>query len=317
MSQREAIRAAIAQHGDGDKVEKPTPVQVKDAVDDEVAPPAAFSAEAKEAWRNKDYKRVNQEYDRLFRARDQEVGRVHTRERQLEQENKVWKDLAKQAGPYIEARGAEGVTPEKAMMEALALINEFKKADPSTVKAELKRIGIDLDKTSTSSANLPDEKISTLQSRLEALERDKEAQVYEKAVQTFGTVYQKLSSQKNRTGDPVFPDLLDDSPSGIQFGHDLGSLTQDPKFQAGVLRRFPDADLVTVTREAYKYLGGRVAGEQVKESPKSNQQHIIQSRRAAASTPGRATSTKSSSDYIGKLSRKEAIRAAIAEQERH
>jgi hypothetical protein len=323
MSQREAIRAAIAQHGDpSDTMNdgtarggKPTPVQVKDAIDDEVAPPAAFSAEAKEAWRNKDYKRVNQEYDRLFRARDQEVGRVHTRERQLEQENKTIKELADKVKSYLAVRGDEA-PDEMKIVQALQLVNELRKGDAASVKAELKKAGIDLDKA-VAQTNQPEEKITTLQERLERLERDKETQVYEKAVQTFGAVYQKLSSQKNRTGDPVFPDLLDDSPSGIQFGHDLGSLTQDPKFQAGVLRRFPDADLVTVTREAYKYLGGRVAGEVAKESPKSNQQHIIQSRRAAASTPGRATSTKSSSDLIGKLSRKAAIRAAIAESEGH
>jgi len=316
MGQREAIRAAIAEHKEG-APERPAPAAVKAAVDDEIKPPATFSAEAKEAWVRKDYKRVNQEYERLFRARDQEVGRVQTRERQLEQENKTWKDLAKQAAPYIEARAADGVTPEKAMMEALSLINEFKKADPSSVKAELKRIGIDLDAAPRSGASAPGEQISTLQSRLEALERDKEAQVYEKTAQTFSAVYQNLTSQKNRTGDPVFPDLLDNSESGIQFGRDLGSLTQDPKFQQGVLRRFPDADLVTVTREAYKYLGGRVVGEVAKESPQSNQKHIQQSRRAAASTPGRATSTKSASDYLGKLSRKAAIRAAIAENEGH
>ena len=142
------------------------------------------------------------------------------------------------SAPYIEARGTEGVTPQQAMMEALALIQELKKGDPGAVKTELKKLGIDLDKASGNNLQEETSKINALQERLDRLELEKEEQIKQNLVNSFSQAFSKLSSQKTRTGESVFPGLLDNSEAGIKFAEDLGSLTYNPLFQRGVFARF-------------------------------------------------------------------------------
>ena len=315
LSNKDALKEAISKHRGEDKPEAPTKQEVKQAVQADIEPPAEFSAEAKKAWREKDFATVQKEYSRLHSARTQEITRAQQAERKANEDAKTWRELGKMAAPYIEARGQDGVTPQQAMMEALALIQEFKKGDPASVKSELKKIGIDLDQAPGTPAKVDDTKITTLQERLERLEAEREKESFQKTVQTFEQVFDKLGSEKTRTGDLVFPDLLDNSESGIQFAKELGSLTQDQRFQAGVLRRFPNADLSVLVREAYKYLGGKVSGEPVKVSPDTK--HTDKARRAAASTPGRVVARNEQSNLNGKLGGKEAIRAAIAYHRGH
>lgn len=318
LSNRDALEKAVEIVRDGKEVE-PTRAEVKEAVQADIEPPSEFSKEGKEAWRRKDVFAIQKEYRRIHDARTAEITRAQRAEREAREiadrernEAKTWRDLGKMAAPYIEARGAEGVSPDKAIMEALALIQEFKKGDPATVKSELKKIGIDLDKApSQTPTPSRDPKFETLLSTVEELKRDKDEQQFQKTVQTFDTIFQSLTSQKTRTGDPVFPDLLDNSETGIAFARELGSLTQDQRFRAGVLRRFPDADLTVVVREAYKYLGGRVSGEPVKVSTQSNQQHLQRSRRAAAATPGRTAPRIDDSNLSGKLSNRAALKKAF------
>jgi len=323
MSNREALEKALIEKretpDDEPKQAAPTVKEVKQAVADEPEPPAEFSAAGKKAWQEKDITGIQKEFRRIHDARTQELSRAQTEERKAREEGKTYRELAKMAAPYIEARGQDGVTPEKAIMEALALINEFKKGDPATVKAELKKVGIDLDKAPGTTATIPDEikaEIAGLRSTVDSVIKEKEAQNFQKIVQTFDTVFTKLTSEKTRTGETVFPDLLDNSEKGKQFARELGSLTQDQRFQAGVLRRFPDADLTVVVREAYKYLGGKVSGEPVKVS-ESNQKHIDKSRRAAASAPGRVAVRNDSSNLVGKLSKRAALARALEESREH
>jgi hypothetical protein len=318
LSPREALEKAISEKRDTSRLEEPkqevkqeASPQVKQAVQADLEPPAEFSAAGKEAWRNKDFAGVQKEFKRIHDSRTAEITRAQQAERQAREEGKTYRELAKMAAPYIEARGAEGVTPEKAIMEALALINEFKKADPRTVKAELSKIGINLDEAGQ--ANTDTTQISTLQERLERLEREKEAQDFRSTTQIFAQSINSLANLKTRTGEPVFPDFLDNSESGIQFARELGSLTKDERFQAGVLRRFPDADHVVLVREAYKYLGCRVSGEPVTVSKSTNPQQIEKARRAAASTPGGVVSRSAQSSLVGKLSGRAAIQKALEE----
>lgn len=319
LSPREALEKAISEKRDTSRIEdeprdaskQEASQQVKQAVQADLEPPAEFSAAGKEAWRNKDFAGVQKEFKRIHDSRTAEITRAQQAERQAREEGKTYRELAKMAAPYIEARGAEGVTPEKAIMEALALINEFKKADPKTVKAELARIGINLDESGQGSTDT--NQISTLQERLSKLEQEKEAQDFRSTTQIFAQSISSLANLKTRTGEPVFPDFLDNSEAGIQFARELGSLTKDERFQAGVLRRFPDADHTVLVREAYKYLGGRVSGEPVTVSKSTNPQQIEKARRAAASTPGGVVSKSSQSSLIGKLSGRAAIQKALEE----
>lgn len=319
LERREAIRAAVAdqrakREGEAPRVAaQPTQAAVKEAVSDpDLEPPAEFSAEAKEAWRNKDYARVNKEYRRLHERRTAEITRAQNSERAARDEAKTWRDLGDMAKPYIEARGAEGVTPQAAMMEALALIQEFKKADPATVKAELLKIGINLD-AATPDGKKHVEQNTALHKDVSDIKQFIEHQQHQQIAAVFGQSINALAALKTRTGDPVYPGFFDGSETGQQFARELGSLTREPVFINLVRRRFPNATHQDFVREAYIQLGGKVAGEAVKVSASNQQQHKEQARRAAASTPGRPTTSKSANGLVGKLSRREAIRAAIAE----
>ena len=314
MSNSDALKQAISDHKGAEAKSEPTSKpEVKAAVESDPEPPAEFSAAGKKAWKEKDFSGVQKEYSRIHTARTQEISRAQTEARQAREEAKTWRDLGEMAKPYIEARGTEGVTPQAAMMEALALIQEFKKGDPATVKAELKKIGIDLDQAGTpkEKSHVVDE-IGTLRDSVKELLNEREAIKFHNTAKTFDAVFAKLNESKTRTGEVPFPDLLDNSEKGMEFAQELGSLTQDARFQAGVLRRFPDADLTVLVREAYKYLGGRVSGEPVKVSPEKDKAHSDKARRAAASTPGRVVARNEQSNLNGKLGSKEAIRAALA-----
>ena len=319
MSGRDALQKAIVEKREvpaevAPKPEQAQPAKSVAAPSAEPEPPSEFSADGKKAWKDKDVTGIQKEFRRLHDARTKEITRAQAAERRANEDAKTWRELGKMAAPYIEARGHEGVSPDKAIMEALALIQEFKKGDPATVKAELKKIGIDLDAKGTATTSAVDPAIDSLQKTVKELKSEREAEKLQKVAQTFETIFNSLTSQKTRAGESVFPDLLDNSEKGMQFARELGSLTKDERFQAGVLRRFPDADLTVVVREAYKYLGGKVSGEPVKVS-QDDKKHIEKSRRAAASTPGRAVARNESSNLVGKLSNRAALIRAIEERE--
>jgi hypothetical protein len=319
LSPREALAHAISESKaevKAERAEVPTAKEVKAAVDIDPDPPAEFSAKGKDAWKNKDIRGIQEEYKRVNADARREMTRAQEAERAALGKTKTAEDLVNNVQTYLKLRGEDGPT-EAQIAEAVKLVAEFRKhkGNPALLKKELQAIGIDLD-APPAAAEVESEKITTLQERLERLERDKEAQVYERVAQTFSAVYQNLVSQKNRTGDPVFPDLLDNSEKGMQFGRDLGSVTQDQRFQAQVLRRFPEADLSVFVREAYKYLGGRVADDSATVS-KNNPQHIQKARRAAASSPGKTVSTEGSSALMGKLSNRAALKKAIELSKEH
>lgn len=315
LSPRDALAHAISESKVETKPEVPTQKEVKAAVEVDPEPPAEFSAKGKEAWKNKDIRGIQEEYKRVNADARREMTRAQASEKEALSKTKVAEDLVSNVQSYLKLRGEDGPT-EAQIAEAVKLVAEFRKhkGNPALLKQELKSIGIDLDAPPAPEAE--SEKITTLQSRLEALERDKEAQVYKEVAQTFNAAYQNLVSQKNRTGDPVFPDLLDNSEKGIQFGRDLGSVTQDERFRSQVLRRFPDADLSVFVREAYKFLGGRVADDSATVS-KSNPQHIQKARRAAASSPGGTVSRDGNGALVGKLSNRAALKKAIELSQEH
>lgn len=335
LTNREALAKAIAENRDtkaegadrkdpepdtADKSAAPTKQEVKDAVAADPEPPSEFSASGKKAWKDKDITGIQKEYRRLSEERTKEISRAQTAERQAREESKPWKDIASKAAPYIAARGKEGVTPENAIMEALALVDALKgkaATDPEGAKADLKSLGIDLDAKPGAAAKPSAPENNTLQPIVDELLQDKRQRDFERVSQTFGHSIGQLAALKNRTGEPVFPDLQDASEAGIQLAREIGSLTRDRRFVEGVLRRFPDADHTVLVRQAYIFAGGRVSGEPVKVSPEANQKHIERSRRAAASTPGRVVERNGSSTLQGKLSNRAALERALAERREH
>lgn len=325
LSQAEAVKRAIAENREPRTVsdkptaqesDVPTQKEIKQELAEEVSPPDGFTKEEKEAWKSKDIPAIQKAYRRLDTARLQETSRAQTAERKAREEAAEARKLVDMAAPYIEARGKEGVTPQQALKEALNLVQHFKdkKDDPATIKAELKSIGIDLDRAPGEKKADSSEKDNLL-ARLEAIERKEDARQFEALGQTFDQVFRELGSEKNRTGESVFPDFLDNSEAGKQLAYDIGSRAFDPKFQERIKLRFPDADLKILVREAYKSLGGRVQGEAARVS-QSNQE-IEKKKRAALSTPARQASRSDRSGLVGKLSTSAAVKQALKDYREH
>lgn len=331
LSNRDAAAKAIEQHGmprESTREEPikesvtPTAKEVKKELSEDVEPPSEFNAAGKKAWKEKDIAGIQKEYRRLHDARTQELGRLQTEAKKAREEGQTWRQLGDRVKPYIEARGKQGVAPEVAMMEALDLLDAFKKSSRAEIKAELKKVGIDMDAPddpAVSAAKVPDEiksEITGLRSTVESLIKDKEAQKVHQLAGLFDSVFQKMGTEKSRTGEAVYPDLQDSTEEGISFAKRLGSFAFNPEFQRGVMRRFPGADFERVVREAYTAAGGRVSGDAVKVS-QSNQQEIEKKRRAAAASAGRPASTKDGSSLIGKLSNRAALIQAYRDHQEH
>lgn len=326
---KEAIKIHTAPKEEANTPEKlasaPTNKEVQAAVEADIDPPPGFNREGVEAWKKGDIKGIQKEFKRLRDGGIQEISRANGEadrarlaERKAREEAKSSQDIDIIAKPFIDAAIARGQTRAQAISNVFGLVSALQKADPDTAKAELKNIGIDLDKakgqTVVSNPAL-EAKIDALQKRQDDLEKEKETREYNQLAQTFDSVFKNLSALKTRTGEPVFPDLLDTSEEGNEFFRRIGSRTKDPYFRNKVLSRFPDADFTVLVREAYKAEMGRISGEPVQAS--SNKQQIDKSRRAAASTPGRIVTRNEHSNLIGKLGNKEAIRAARAYHREH
>ena len=321
LSNRQALEQAISEKRGSlqdepiTKDPAPSKTDVKAAVEADIEPPAEFSSEGKKAWKDKNINLIQKEYTRIHSSRTAELTRAQNAERQAREASKPVKDLAEKVRSYLAIRGEEDLPDEVKIAQALQLVNELKKGDKAAIRAELRSIGIDLDAAPGEVISNPDQN-SALQERLERIERIEEERNFQQTTQVFETVFEKLTSQKTRTGKTVFPGLLDSSEKGMQFAHELGSLTQDERFRAGVLRRFPGADMTILVQEAYKYLGGEVSGDPVTVS-NNNQQHVEKSRRAAAVSPQGSTmrNRNDSSNLIGKLSSRAALMRAIEDQQ--
>lgn len=332
LSNRDALKESIAIHRDGKDPEEvkavaPTSKEVKQAVDADSEPPAAFNKEEAEAWRMKDIAGVQRAFRRIDTARLAELSRAQTAEKkareEIEKERasvKPARDMAERVRNYLSVRGEENLPDEVKIAQALQLVDEMRKGDGKAVKAELLKMGIDLDKASEKTTSEKNPDIDALQKTVEALKQERENEKLEKTTHTFDSAFQFLRSQKTRAGEPVFPDLFDTSEKGMRFAERIGSRTSDPYFKARVAELFPDGDFTVLVREAYKAELGRVSGEPVQVSTKSNQQHIDKSRRAAAAVPGRTAPVTSRSEVDnlrGKLSSRAAMAKALEIHREH
>lgn len=302
------------------QTEIPTAKEVKAAVDVDPEPPSSFSNKGKEAWKNKDIRGIQEEFKRVETSRVQEITRAQNETQKEREASKPYRELAQKLAPYIQARGDSGTTPEQAMIEAVALVNGLK-ADKKAAKVELEKLGfkVAIDEDGKAApVNINDHpEITSLRKDLNALLEDKKLQVHTNRVQMFAQVFEHFGSQKTRTGQYVYADLAPGSEKGDQLASEIGSLSQDQGFRNLVLRRFPNADENVFAKEAYISLGGKIAGEPLKESPKNNQEQVNRQRRAAASTPGGIVSRNGTESLKNKLSDRAALAKAIELNREH
>jgi len=324
LSNREAMQAAIEKHKPeivykNRKSEEindksiPTKEEVKAVVSEDVEAPRGFNKQEIEAWKSKDITAIQKAYRRVHDEATREMNRAQSEERKAREEAqkaKPIRDLADKVKSYLAARGEEDLPDEAKIAQALQLVNEMRRGDSAAVKAELLKAGIDLDKPGAVANNSHNPEIDTLQKRLAALEQEKEAQRFNSFVNQFDGVFKKLGAEKTRTGDPVYPDILDGSDRANKIAKKIGSYALNPDFVEGVKERFPEADFSVIAREAYIFAGGRIGG-QAASVPNNNNQQIEKQRRAAASTPGKPAVRADVSTLKGKLGNRAAARKAL------
>ena len=323
LSRREAMEKAMEKHGNPfDDKEPSGPVEEEPATKEEVREeldtwpdaPAEFNKAEKEAYAKKDVDAVVKAYRRIHDDRTKAISRTQTEANQLKQqaerdrrEAEMWRE---QLGPYAN----DEIKPQ----QALKLVKTLRESNPQEIRKEFEKLGIDLDGSAPASAGaIPTEvqqTITALQEQVNSLTMNTETQQREQAIKAFDVAFNKMTEEKSRTGEPVFPDLELDGSSeeGKQFFASVGSFAMDPRFQAGVMRRIPDADWNTIVREAYKTAGGRVSENAAKVS-QENPEKIKTSRRAAGSAPGRTPAPSTTNGLKNKLSRKDALRQAWKE----
>jgi DNA-binding phage protein len=328
LSNREAMQAAIEKHKPeivykNRKSEEindksiPTKEEVKAVVSEDVEAPRGFNKQEIEAWKSKDITAIQKAYRRVHDEATREMNRAQSEERKAREEaqkvsenSKPIKQMAENVRAYLAARGEEDLPDEAKIAQALQLVNEMRKTDKAAIKAELRKAGIDLDAPDGVVNNSHNPEIDTLQKRLAALEQEKEAQRFNSFVNQFDGVFKKLGAEKTRTGDPVYPDILDGSDRANKIAKKIGSYALNPDFVEGVKERFPEADFSVIAREAYIFAGGRIGG-QAASVPNNNNQQIEKQRRAAASTPGKPAVRADVSTLKGKLGNRAAARKAL------
>lgn len=297
------------------QLEIPTAKEVKAAVDVDLEAPSSFSAKGKEAWKNKDIRGIQEEYKRVDTARNQEITRAQNTIQQTTSKYKPYEDLVGKVQNYFAMR-KDPIPDEQKIIESLQLVQALK-ADPVAAEAELRKLGLFTNAEGNVASKVDNSEITSLRNDLNALLEDKKLQVHTNRVQMFAQVFEHLGAQKTRTGQHVYADLAPGSEKGEQMATELGSLSQDAGFRNLVLRRFPNADEKIFAEQAYISLGGKIAGEPLKESPKNNQEQINRQRRAAASSPGGMVSRNGTESLKGKLSDRAALSKAIELNREH
>ncbi len=275
-----------------DKVlDKPEPKTSKVAPDP-VAPeeiieaPTEFNAQEKEAWAKGDRKSIRQAWDRVNQGRLSHVTR-------LENEHRSTRELVQSLNPYIEAAGYEGKTPQQAVMEALAFVNAFRKDPASAIREVSQMTGLTQEQiwnAQTQAAQQENSQIVALQNRLAETESFVAQENLNRTAQQFGAAMNDLTAEMNNAGTQRYPDLQE-TEAGMRLAHDIGSLIRSEQFVQTVRNRIPGASYKDLFAAAYKTLGGRVDDSEGTRFQGGNQKHVLKSRRAASSQPGRSSTS--------------------------
>jgi hypothetical protein len=288
---------------------------------EEVQAPGWMSKEEKEHYKSGNFKEVEKAYNRLATARGNEARRLQEEKSVWEKEKSEsapWKDISQKMKPYLEARRKEGVPDEQALLDALTLVDQIKN-DPNGAKATIDQLSggrVEELENKNNLSNQEKEELRSLQSEVKNLKLERERDLHEKRSSYYDDLFTRVTSKKTSSGDNLYPDL-NNSQLGLVIAREIGTRISNPSFVQTVLERYPDANDEKIVEEAYKEMGCRVSDEG--GSPRTLQdksKHIIRSRIAAASTPGRSTS----GIVAGKrktLTRREAYEAAKRDLEGH
>lgn len=285
-------------------------------------PPAEYTPEEKADFLG--LSRKGQEAQlRLDKSRKAKLHEITT----ANEEYKPYRQLADSLTPYLKAHGIKE-SSEVAIKKALTMWQEFETGDPRQAAAEyLRAKGIEPPKELLQGKEADDgfaEKINPLQNDIKELKNRQAQNDIQAATVVFQKAWTEFELEKNAAGKNKFPDVDGNTESGLKMASSIGSLVSgqsvlSKQFIANAKSRIPDLTLPRLYQEAYRYLGGRVDDSEAPRSQDS-QQHIVQSRRAASSVPGKSVAPINNGIVKKFKSRKEATAAALEqlrEQEGH
>lgn len=328
LSPRDALEVAIAATSKTEQDNKPTREPRKAIVRDDkklevkepkptqpaLEAPAEYSRDERE-----DFNALNRKQQeaalRLHRSRMSTIEQIKRESAELQ-----WsRDLAKQVEPFLKVRGDKEPTHQQ-LLKALKVINEIddnpKAALAQIMQAKGMTVPRELLEQDVTAPKYVEEKITPLQSRLEALERKVVEEEHQKVGAVYVNAFNTFSSQQNAGGAPKYPDI-NSTESGLRLSSQIGSLVGgqsdlSKQFIASVTSRIPDASLETLYAEAYKFYGGKVddSGTARSQTP---QNHIIKSARAAASVPASGARPESGGTVKRFGSNRAALEQAIRE----
>jgi len=315
---RESLEAAIEQieapKDAPEKQEAPAKQEPEKPAEPALAAPGEWTAEEKADFAQLSRKQQEAAL-RLHKSRAQRLNDIKT----AAAEYNHLKELANDVNPYLQSMGVKD-SPTVAIQKAVKLWKELKESDPKQAAAAyLRSRGIEppaelIETGKQGAAELPAEVTARLQA-VDALIMEQQQQKLASARQNLSSAWTNFEAQKNAAGTAKYPDL-NESESGLALASNIGTLVSgnsdlSRQFLANLQARIPNLTVDRVLEEAYRFYGGKVDDSPAATKSQSTQQHLIQSKRAAAPVPGRAPSSSRSEPVKRFKTYREAAEAAL------
>lgn len=323
MSSRDALEAAMAKvKTPAVEIAKPEPKAQTGEVQKspKYEPPAEYTAEEKADFLQLSPKGQEAQL-RLDKSRRSRLDEIKAAAKEHEHAKK----LAESVNPYIKAMGLKD-SPEVALQKALGMWKEFE--DPKTpeeIKAAaakyLQARGVEVPEgfLTQPENNAIASTIAPLQKEIEALKLRQSEADQAKKVEILNTAWMSFEKETNAAGKLKFPDI-NNTESGLKLSSEIGSLVSGDNalskdFIARAQARIPGLTYQELFKEAYRYLGGKVdeSATAITRPEPAQPSHLLKSKRAASSIPGRGGNSSVSGPSKKFKSYREAAQAALAE----
>jgi len=284
----------------------------------QLQPPAEWSKEEKEDFLSSTPK-AQEAALRLHKARQGKLEEIKRESGELQ-----WvKDLVKDLDPFVKTRGGKEPTHAQ-IAKAIDVVNRLGNANNIGDIVEVMRarnlpVPEILEQALNSAAEkTPDLQINAVLQRVAVLESMLSEGAKAQTNLVLAEQWNSFQNEQNAAGVAKYPDLANPE-TGLRLARNIGSLVGadgptplSEQFIASVKDRIPGATYQTLLQEAYRYLGGQVADSKEPPKTQTTQTHIVRSRRAASSVPGRSAGALSSGN-VKRFPTRQAYAEAIAE----
>lgn len=317
VSREEANAAAFAEHGRDfgnvkentptESVAAPSPVSTEDKIElPSLPPPAQWNKERKEGWSKLD--RENQEEIlRVTNGPESKLVELHKEQERFKTERQKYEPYEKLIGEaqrLAQSRGQEIPTAQQ-VVASIQLTNDLKGQKLSTIVDILEAQGLPVSDKLREAAGeegpengLSEKKLkelinSTIQEAQKPL-LDRIAQEdFQKYRTEMGGHWENFKGATNDAGGTKYLDIQsNEDPRSLQLQSAMAHLVAgqtdfSKQFIASETARNPNITQPELFARAYEFYGGKV--DSVSKAP-SEKANLQRAHRAAASTPGRGTS---------------------------